>query len=409
MEFINTINNNKTSISQSNEKINNNKSNVYEYLNNININNEVYKKPKLILSHNISKNCLINKNDVIQREISFEKLNKKFYYSQANNIHGKSKIDSIQLNFNKDKDKDNSYFKKKLNKNFSHEIYKKSKRCIKSNKNLQKSYSQKMLNIDNNDSSYNKDINKEKSLNKNYIIMHSENSQYIPTKNISNEKKQNDNSNICITNNEEFQIIPKIKIIDNSNNKNNDIINIIKKNNVEKSDKDKKNFKNFDNCEEISKFPLKINIKVNKIENIENKTKKTKEFKEYKKENAFEEKEILKKEIYIIKSKHEFKKNDSSKNFISKYNKDGILLKKNERKNILNNNKDKDKEFNNSKSNSNANFKRRKIFKYSSQEDLFRQSNKSIQTKISDNNKLEKTDKKNVSIRNRYKTKTKHK
>ena len=66
-------------------------------------------KPKLILSHNVSKNYLINKNKSNQRETSFENPNKKYYYSQANSMYGKSKIDSIQLNFSKDIN--NNYFK----------------------------------------------------------------------------------------------------------------------------------------------------------------------------------------------------------------------------------------------------------------------------------------------------------
>ena len=243
MEFINSIHNNKnkTSILHSNEKMDINKKNIHEYLNNININNintDVYMKPKLILSHNVSKNYLINKNESNQRETSFENPNKKYYYSQANSMYGKSKIDSIQLNFTKDIN--NSYFKRKLNKNLSHEIYKKSKRCIKSNKYLHKSFSQKLININNNDTSYYKNINKENCINKNYIIIHSDNSQFVPTKNltINYAKSQNDYSNICITNNEEFQIIPKRKTIDISINKNGvDYLN--KENNNEKNEKKK--------------------------------------------------------------------------------------------------------------------------------------------------------------------------
>ena len=164
-----------------------------------------------------------------------------------------------------------------------------------------------------------------------------------------------------------------------------------------------------ENCKNLDNFPIKINIKVNKKENLENKVKKTKDYKEYKKENILEEKEIRKKEIYTIKSKYELKKNDNIKIFISKCNKNRILLRQNQRKNNVIKNRDKDKDLNNDKSNDNSNFKRRKIFKPSSQEDIFRQSNKNIQTKINDNNKIEKIEKNIISIRNRYKIKTKNK
>lgn len=411
MEFINSINN-RSSILYSNENGDNNKNNDYEFLNNININNtnaDIYIKPKLILSHNITKNYLINKNDSNQRKSSYEKLNKKFYYPQANNIYGKSKIDFIQLNFTKANDK--GYFKNKLNKNLSHEIYKKSKRYIKSNKYLHKSLSQKYLNINNNDISYYKDINKENSINKNHIIIPSDNSQYIPTKNstINYAKSQNDYSNICITNNEEFQIIPQKKTIDTSINRN-DIIFINKKKNDEKSAKTKENFKNDENCENLMNFPLAISIKVNKKENIESKSKIIKECKEYKKQKALQKKEIVKKEVYSTQLKYELKKNEFIKNFISKYNKNRLLLKQNERKNNIINNKFKEKELNIGKSNSNDNFKRKRILKHSSQEYIFKHSNKIIQNKIIDNNKIEKKEKKNFSIRSKYKNNnSKHK
>ena len=58
MEFINNINNNKKHFLHSSEKITNTKYNINEYINKNTINNlnaDAYIKPKLILSHNISK------------------------------------------------------------------------------------------------------------------------------------------------------------------------------------------------------------------------------------------------------------------------------------------------------------------------------------------------------------------
>ena len=395
MEIINNIN--KRPILHSIEKITCKKNkNIHEYINNLNINNninaDVYVRPKLILSHNVSKTCLINKNKknrIHERKTSFEGLNKKYYYSQVGDIQEKSRIDSIQLNFSNDI---SNFKKKKLIKNLSHEIYKKSKRFIKTNKYLHKSFSQKIFNTNNSNNNY----NETKKENKNSNISQTENNQYIQTKNFTINYNKIKPNKICITNNEEFQIVPRKKTIDITNNKNynNNII-------IKNDEKDEKS-ENYENSSRI-----KINIKVNKKEKIENKILKEKE-KEIKNECNKEEKEIKKKDI-VIKPKFELKNNENISNFVTKCIKNRILLRKNEKNNItINNNKEKDKvkdkEINNEKINNN--FKKRNL-KNSSQEQILKVSNKSIQiqTKVNDN----KIEKKKVSIRNKYKGKTKNK
>ena len=410
MEFINNINNNKKHFLHSSEKITNTKYNINEYINKNTINNlnaDVYIKPKLILSHNISKARLINKN---------------FNYSQSNNRPLKSKIDFIQLNFSKDNINNNNCKKRKLNKNLSHEIYKKNKKYIRANKYMHKSFSQKIFNTNNNNY-YINNIKKENtnphtntntiSKNSHYIIVNqTENNQYIPTKNYTiNYTKNNIDNNICITNNEEFQIVPR-KTIDFNNNTLSSTNTIYINKNINDESENFKNQKNLENRENFNTLPIKINIKVNKKENIENNINN----KEDKKADNTKENDI-KKEIMASsgkpKSRCELKKNENNKSLISNYKN---LLKKKERKNTLINNKEKDineKDVNNNNTvNINNNNLKKRIHKNSSQEDISSQLNKHIQMKLNDNNKIEKTEKiekKKFSIRNRYKVITKHK
>ena len=389
LEYINNIDNNNTQqykrFSESfNDKINidNNNNNKYKNSKNIdvsNINNDVYIKPKLILSHNVSKNYLVNSNNLNKKtNSSFDRNNKKYYYSQINNISHEPKIDIIQLNFSKDIS-NNNWKKRKMNKNLSLEIYKNTL-DKKNNKYIHKSFSQKNFNSNNNNK------------NKYTINIQTENNHYIPSKQtIINYNK----NNICITNNEEFQIIPnkKTKAISNINTKNN-------YNNNNEKNLTEQNTSNI----EFNPMPIKINIKVNKKEK-DNNEHKEKRIKEIKKENIYS----------LSKTKFEIKKNENIKNFILKCNKNRILLRQKEiKKTVVNiskdkekdKDKDKDKEINNDKIYNNIKIKKR-IHKNSSQEDVMKQPNKNIQTKV--NQKIEKNDKKNMSIRNRYKVKYKNK
>ena len=266
-----------------------------------------------------------------------------------------------------------------MNKNLSLEIYKNTL-DKKNNKYIHKSFSQKNFNSNNNNK------------NKYTINIQTENNHYIPSKQtIINYNK----NNICITNNEEFQIIPnkKTKAISNINTKNN-------YNNNNEKNLTEQNTSNI----EFNPMPIKINIKVNKKEK-DNNEHKEKRIKEIKKENIYS----------LSKTKFEIKKNENIKNFILKCNKNRILLRQKEiKKTVVNiskdkekdKDKDKDKEINNDKIYNNIKIKKR-IHKNSSQEDVMKQPNKNIQTKV--NQKIEKNDKKNMSIRNRYKVKYKNK
>ena len=377
MEIINNIN--KKPILNSIEKISKNKNNnIREYINNININNintDIYIRPKLLLSNNGSKTCLINKNRknyFNDRQTSFEKINKKYYYSQINNIPAKSKIDYIQLDFSNES---NHNFKiRKLTKNLSHEIYKKSKKYIKTNKYMYKSYSQKIFNTENNN-----DIKRENDKNKYSIISQTENNLYIPTKNSTINYTKNKPDNICIMSNDKFQIISRKKTIDITSNKNNNIITNDERNKNDKLEKT------------ANSSPIKINIKVNKKENIENKKIKDNDM------TNIKEKDV-KKESISSKPNSELKKNENINSFISKCIKNRIMLRKNEKKNTVINKKEKDKEINDEKI---KNISKRKISKNSSQEQILKTTNKTnqIQAKINDN----KIDKKKMSIRTRYK------
>ena len=364
-----------------NDKINIDNNNKYKNNKNIdvsNINNDVYIRPKLILSHNVSKHYLVNSNTLNKKSNnSFDRNNKKYYYSQVSNISQEPKIDIIQLNFSKNI-RNNNWKKRKMNKNLSLEIFKNTLNK-KNNKYIHKSFSQKNFKTNNNNK------------NKYTINIQTENNHYIPSKQtIINYNK----NNICITNNEEFQIIPNKKTKEISK-----IININIKDNKNNNEKNltEQNTSNI----EFNPMPIKINIKMNKKEK-DNDENKEKIIKEIRKESNYS----------LSKTKFELKKNENIKNFILKCNKNRILLRQKEiKKTIVNVNrekdkdKEKDKEINNDKIYNNIKIKKR-IYKNTSQEDVMKQPNKNIQTKK--NQKIEKSDKK-ISKRNRYKFKYKNK
>ena len=388
MEFIDNMNikkNNKFLKSSGKMKIKKN-NDINEYINTINLNNinnentDVYIKPKLMLSHNISKSSLMNKNNLKQRESSYDK---KYFYSQNNIRPMESKIDSIQLNFSKDIKKN-----VKMNKNLSYEMYTKPKpkQNIQSKKYLHKSYSQKMFNNNNYSYSYinknyfdNNNINNKKYA---FIYQNDNNNQYIPTKNatinyISNNINNNSNNNICITNNEKFQIISdkKTKVLVNN-------INKIKKNDNITFINDKSENKDLYNSS------IKMNIKVNKKDN------------NY---NIYNEANLEIKKDNLIK---DISKKENIKNFIVKCNKKRIIIREKEKNNLINKKNKKDKKEKNKEidNNKEINNKKRSAFKNSSQEDILKQSD-SNQYKINDN----KNEKKSSSIRKKYKGKIKHK
>ena len=369
MDFIDNMNINKNKILHTSGKINNkDNTNINDYINNINFNNvntDVYIRPKLILTHNSSKTSLFNKNNLNQRK-SNHKINKQYFYSQNKPIG--TRIDSIQLYF----EKGNKNKERNINKiNYSNKIYKKSKKYLKSNKNLHKSLSQKIFN-NNNYSHTNKNF--VGNNNKYSITTQIENYQYIPNKNSKINYIKNQINKISISNNEEFQII---------SHKNNTI-----------TSNDINSIKGFINSHS------QINIIVNKKNNVLNtENKKENSIKEKKRDNSVNEKKIKK----VLKL--EMSKKENIKKFISKCNKNRIILREKEKTNSLINkinNKEKDKDINNNKINNNTKIK--KDICNTTSKDILKQSN-SNQTKLNDN----KNETKNISIRNRYKGKIKPK
>ena len=136
-----------------------------------------------------------------------------------------------------------------------------------------------------------------------------------------------------------------------------------------------------------------MNIKVNKKDNIHNKENNIKEIK---KEDLLNETKIKKETASM--SKLEISQKDNIKNFISKCNKNRIILREKKKKNNLNN------KINNKEKNINNNKIKKSIIQNGSQDNILKQSNNN-QIKSKDN----KIEKKNTSIRNRYKGKIKHK
>ena len=383
LEYINEIDNvqkYKRFSKDIHSNLNTEKNNKYNSNNNSNKNknilinngnNDIYIRPKLILSHNVSKHKNNNNNS---RKKSFDRNNKKYFYSKINNIFREPKtIDFIQLNFSKENNNNNCE-KRKTSNNLSIEIYKNSKKLEKQNiKYMHKSFSQKSY-YNNNSINHNKN-------NKFNINIQTEN-HYIPSKQaILKYNNNNNHQKICITNNEEIQIVPNINSI-----------NFHKINNNE-------NNLTEDNICSIEYNPIKINIKVNKKDKNDNKEKKVK-------------KDIRKDKIILTnKTKLELRKKENIKKIITKCNKNRTLLRKKEFKSFYfeenkDNNNRNEKEI--GKINKNVN-SIKKINKNSSQENIVRQSNKNLQLQIKQNNECNCNDKKNISIRNRYKIKFKNK
>ena len=283
-----------------------------------NCNNDIYIRPKLILSHNVSKHKNNNNNS---RKKSFDRNNKKYFYSKINNIFREPKtIDFIQLNFSKENNNNNCE-KRKTSNNLSIEIYKNSKKLEKQNiKYMHKSFSQKSYyNNNNNSISHNKN-------NKFNINIQTEN-HYIPSKQaILKYNNNNNHQKICITNNEEIQIVPNINSI-----------NFHKINNNEKNLTE-------DNICSIEYNPIKINIKVNKKDKNDNKEKKVK--KDIRKDKIIltnkTKLELRKKENInkntILKTKNQTNENDKKDNKVITRNNYMLILEKNKFMNSGNHN-----------------------------------------------------------------------
>ena len=202
---------------------------------------------------------------------------------------------------------------------------------MKGNKNIHKSFSQKMFN--------NIAKNKNKR-NKNILINHTENDFYVPEKiskfnfyfSNSNSKSNIDIYNkMTISNIEEIQILP-------SRNKINSMNTIASSEKY--STEENLNLKNFNNNNnyEFNTLPIKINIKVNKKEIIDNNDKKEKTRRIQDNLNLNKKKENTKENIYYTtKSKlFQLKKSGTLKKYVIKNNnnKNRILLRQKQKNKI---------------------------------------------------------------------------
>jgi hypothetical protein len=303
------------------------------------INNDIYRKPKLILYHNGSQCYLNNQGTINQRPNSYEKINNNYYYSLPNLISKKSKIDSIQLDFSKDVKNDINSKKRNMIKNKSHEMYKNTKKIIKGNKNIHKSYSQKI---------FNNFANNKNKRNKNLLINHIENGFYIPEKkskftyyysNSNSKSKIDINNKMTISNIEEIQILPsRNKTINNNKINGMNTIASSEKYSTEENLNLKNLNNNSNNKNEFNTIPIKINIKVNKKEFSDNSDKKEKISQIQDNLNINKKKENTKENIYYTtKSKLiQLKKPGTLKKFVIKNNnnKNRILLKQKQKNKI---------------------------------------------------------------------------
>ena len=330
--------------------------------------NEVYVKPKLILSPKVINNfenfTLSNRN--INNRHSSVDLNKKNYFiSQNNELFEKGEILCFPISNIKDnvyETVNNNWKCRKMNKNFSQGSYNKNPiKYIKKTKIIHKSLSQKVIKEDNN--------HKEK-----YIPKPNKNSMTIRLKKVITNKI---NKKVNQSDNDETKMK---KTLHNANTKsyinNNKIISNFMKNNEKCSTEDTNNFS------EVDSLPIKINLKI----------KKDKEIHEEQKQNE-------KNYFSSDESKKEPKQNDK---------KEDILIKKDSKNNIIPIPKDnKKEEVKNEKKNNIPKRPPSRVFKNRSHEDDLKISN--ITEKKMIENKIKNLEKNNISIRNKYKLKNKSK
>ena len=323
---------------------------ITSYLNTVNDKNQIYIKPKLILSPSVKDKDSKSERRFIPRASSMEliKKDKKIptkyellekgeiidfqncIKNNDNNINNMNYVNGLNINW--------KY--KKMNKNLSQRSYIKNNnplKYIKKNSYIHKSLSQKIIKNDiNSFHSIDNSINKKK---------------YVLEKKESNECKQKDITNknpinISISRNAQVQILSKKNSEKNSinENKNNPINNL--KNNEKCSTEETLNFS------EAESLPIKINLKISKKEkNVENKkeiikkdsnksdknNKKMPNNNKNKRPNTIESKNIEKKKNTTKKTLHNshIDKNNSKENIIKKDN--------NIQKKEIGNDKDEDK------------------------------------------------------------------
>ena len=310
------------------------------YLNNI---NEVYIKPKLVLSPKININCLTINGNLSQRNRSV--VTDKNYNKVIEIFKDKNIIND-----------DKNIMKKRLNKNSSQDLYLLTQDagfgiCSKRSKYFHKSLSQRAI----------KNEISEKIINKNLIHNYKDKKCTIQT-------------------NEKDEILSRIKEIKDNKYKIQknvayDINNRYKTNN-EKFFTDKNN-----DCSKVNSLPIKINLKHNN--NINTKEKdKNKEIK------------LVIKKTQIINEKNYFSSDES------KIKDDNSSINKKNNKEKMNNNKEKeniiDKKNRPNKTN---------LCKYLSQPNLGKDSRENNKKLLGDKYNYKDTSK--VSIRNKYKLKRK--
>ena len=321
----------------------------------INITNEVYVKPKLLLSPKSIGNNAKSERRLNKRTCSADLIKKNYTIQERNDLLEKGQIINFQNSFRHQ----NHY----LNRNFSQDSFFKnhnplnimsnmnSKKYIKKNRYIHKSLSQTLIKNDiQNYSTNNKYFPLDKSdINEFTIIKHTN----------PNEIFNTINNQICISDNIEFQFLQK-----KNKNKNKNKKNLMIKNHEKFSTEETLNFS------EVESLPIKINLKLNKKD--------------------YETKKNLNKDI-----KYVFTNNSINKKSIK------------EEKKVIRNYKDKNDEKNKNK---NSILKKTVILrKNCSQEDLLKDY-KSNKKKVFENGLCLKNDEKiTVSIRNKYKSKNKNK
>ena len=219
--------------------------------------NEIYVKPKLILSPKNTNNCLQNEPFISERTSSVDIIKKNNYLSENNELLEYGTIISLQ----NDSKTFNNYLnnnlkQRKMNKNFSQKQFLKSQNTInyiRKKQYIHKSLSQKLINNDSPLSNQNR---------KNVIFTKTENNKITINNFIKNKKYINSSS--------QSQILTRKKPFNNINNKdkiapNKKVINL----NNEKCFSEE----NY-NLHQVESFPIKINLKKNKKEEIPKENKK---------------------------------------------------------------------------------------------------------------------------------------
>ena len=325
------------------------------FLNNL---NEVYVKPKLVLSPKVNINCLTINGTLSQRNINLELNKKTFNHNDNNDIN----INEINNNNNDDK----YLIKKKLNKNSSQDLYIMTQNQFFDYKTKKGRYIHKSLSQ--------RDIKDE---------------EYLKNKN-NNKKKYNINTN------EKEGIISKIKEMKNMNKKNNG--NIFNNNNNTNYNYEinqlytlnNQNFVTENNqrlTNEVESLPIKINLK-----NRNNKDNRDKS-----KDSHKNKKLIINEKNYF--SSDESKIKDDNNPINKKINREKLMTNNN-----INNRKEKEKDNISEKNDKNN---KSNLCKHLSQSNITKDS-KDRNKKLLGDKVINPKEINKVSIRNKYKLKRKN-